>query len=88
MRECRVSSAAIKVTSFKTRKARIVISSRLPMGVGTIYRVCFDITIHFRQKDYTVQLLEAALRVAVNNTELDELFNCIFSHIKRIDKAR
>ena len=35
----RVSSAAIRLTSPSTRRARSVMSSRLPMGVPTIYSV-------------------------------------------------
>ena len=36
---CRVSSAAIKSTVLSTSSARIVISPRLPIGVGTRYNV-------------------------------------------------
>ena len=40
----RVSSAKIKSTSFSTRMARKVMSSKFPIGVGTIYN--FDIKIN------------------------------------------
>ena len=38
-RVTRVSSAATSGTSLRTRKARKVMSSRLPMGVATTYSV-------------------------------------------------
>ena len=37
--EKRVSSAKIKSTSFSTRSARKVMSSKLPTGVGTMYNI-------------------------------------------------
>ena len=36
---CRVSSAAIRSTVFKSSTARIVMSAKLPIGVGTKYNV-------------------------------------------------
>src|SRR5438552_3963645 len=39
LRLCRVSSAAIRSTSFNTRSARKVMSSRFPRGVATTYNV-------------------------------------------------
>ena len=63
---CRVSSQAITSASFRTRKARSVMSSRFPIGVATTYRHPAVTIAHFCLRHrIAFSLIELAISIAM-----------------------